>query len=89
MGKGKASPSNIDIYLRLRPVDRDSRNIDFDPIENTIQFHHNKDTQLGYVNNQRENYEFKFTGILGPDAKQDEVRNFRRKNELLLLPSIS
>lgn len=26
-----------------------------------------------YVNNQRELYEFKFNGILGPDSKQDEV----------------
>ena len=25
------------------------------------------------MNNQRENYEFKFNGVIGPDAKQDEV----------------
>ena len=27
----------------------------------------------GLVNNQREKYNFKFDGILGPEAKQDEV----------------
>ena len=27
----------------------------------------------GYVNNQREKYQFGFDGIIGPEAKQDEV----------------
>lgn len=29
--------------------------------------------QRSYVNNQRENYEFHFNGIIGMEAKQDEV----------------
>ena len=32
-----------------------------------------RDELSGYVNNQRENYEFKFNGVIGPDAQQDEV----------------
>ena len=27
----------------------------------------------GYVNNQREKYQFGFNGVIGPEAKQDEV----------------
>eukprot|EP00983_Pelagomonas_calceolata_P060705 1146490-Pelagomonas_calceolata.AAC.6 len=30
---------------------------------------------VGYVNNQRENYNFRFNGIIGPEAKQDEVND--------------
>lgn len=29
--------------------------------------------RCSYVNNQRETYEFKFNGVLGPDSKQEEV----------------
>ena len=32
-----------------------------------------RDDAAGYVNNQREKYAFRFDGVLGPDAKQDEV----------------
>ena len=45
----------------------------WDPIENTVAFELPKDVASGYVNNQRGRYEFKFTGILGPDSNQEEV----------------
>ncbi|CAG9461013.1 unnamed protein product [Pedinophyceae sp. YPF-701] len=73
MVKGKESPSNIEIYLRLRPVPRPSPNLTWDPIESTVLFQAPKDAGMGYVNNQREAQEYKFNGILGPDSKQDEV----------------
>jgi len=73
MVKSKAKNSHIDIYLRLRP-NNTSRNIAWDPIESTIEFQNPSDGQIGFVNNQRNAYEFKFNGILGPEAKQDEVR---------------
>jgi hypothetical protein len=41
--------------------------------DNLVNFDIPRDELAGYVNNQRENYEFKFNGVIGPDAKQDEV----------------
>lgn len=65
--------SNIDIFLRIKPVQRPSQKLSWDPNEGLIQFNMPRDVSQGYVNNQRENYEFRFNGILTPDAKQDEV----------------
>lgn len=41
--------------------------------EGVCNFDIPRDEVSGYINNQRENYEFKFNGVIGPDAKQDEV----------------
>ena len=41
--------------------------------ENVCHFDVPRDDAAGYVNNQREKYAFRFDGVLGPDAKQDEV----------------
>lgn len=35
--------------------------------------HRQHELPCRYVNNQREHYEFRFNGILGSEAKQDEV----------------
>ena len=45
--------------------------------ENLIEFNIPREEAAGYVNNQREHYEFRFNGIIGADAKQDEVRRCR------------
>lgn len=44
-----------------------------DPSENKVEFNIPRDANQGYVNNQRENYNFRFNGVIGPEAKQDEV----------------
>lgn len=38
-----------------------------------VDFNIPRASDAGYVNNQREHYEYKFNGIIPPDAKQDEV----------------
>ncbi|GFH07887.1 kinesin-like protein, partial [Haematococcus lacustris] len=45
-----------------------------------------RDAAAGYVNNQREQYEFRFNGIIGPEAKQDEV--FERVARNVVMGSI-
>uniref|UniRef100_A0A7R9YQE6 Kinesin-like protein n=1 Tax=Chlamydomonas euryale TaxID=1486919 RepID=A0A7R9YQE6_9CHLO len=65
--------SNIDIFLRVRPVKRPSERLCVDTEENRVEFKTPRDSTQGYVNNQRENYEFRFNGILTAEAKQDEV----------------
>lgn len=66
--------SNIDIFVRVRPVPKASTRLQVDQIENKVEFNLPRDAAQGYVNNQREHYEFRFNGVIGPDAKQDEVR---------------
>jgi len=41
--------------------------------ENKVEFHIPKDVTQGYVNNQKEDYTFKFNHLLGMEAKQEEV----------------
>lgn len=72
-GGGGGDNSNIDIFLRVRPVKSPSNRLIVDQTENRVEFNIPRDARDGYVNNQRENYEFRFNGIIGPEAKQDEV----------------
>jgi len=73
MGRGKATSSSIEIYLRLRPVARPAPYVELEPEEAKIDFHLPRDIAAGLVNNQREHYEFHFNGLIGMEAKQDEV----------------
>lgn len=65
--------SNIDIYLRVKPVAKPSSQVVLDQAENKLEFNIPREASAGFVNNQREHYEFRFNGLLLPDAKQDEV----------------
>lgn len=72
--------TNIDIYLRIKPDDpksgrRASERVVVDNSENKLEFVIPRNEAQGYVNNQREHYEFRFNGILSQDAKQDEVKH--------------
>lgn len=71
MSKGESS--NIDIFVRIKPVDRPSSRLLVDSSEGRVEFNLPRDAAAGFVNNQREHYEFRFNGILEPAAKQDEV----------------
>lgn len=70
---GKGENSNIDIFLRVRPVSKPSSRLAVDTQESKVEFSIPRDAAAGLVNNQREHYEFRFNGILTQEAKQDEV----------------
>ena len=74
MSKSAPMNTNIDIFLRVKPDKRASPNILIDSSENKLDFQIPRDVSQGLVNNQREHYEFRFNGILSPEAKQDEVQ---------------
>jgi hypothetical protein len=67
------NPSNIDIFLRVRPVPTPSQRLQLDQTESKVEFNIPRDVSAGYVNNQREHHEFRFNEVIGPEAKQDEV----------------
>ncbi len=63
----------IQIFLRIRPTKRPSGYLtldDADPSKLAFKVPRNEDV---IVNNTRTDYRFKFNGILGPDARQEEV----------------
>ena len=70
---GAKTKSNIDIFLRCRPVAANSSHFVADAPNGLARFQIPKDKSQGDVNNQREQYEFKFSGIIEENAKQDEV----------------
>ena len=72
-GKRGGSSKNIDIFLRCRPVPRQSENFTYDLQDGSTSIEIPHEASSGYINNKRENYDFKFNGIFGPEAKQDEV----------------
>ncbi|MEW5312344.1 MAG: hypothetical protein WDW38_003985 [Sanguina aurantia] len=75
--------SNIDIYLRVKPVSKPSSQVVLDQAESKLEFNIPREVSAGYVNNQREHYEFRFNGLLLPDAKQDEVFERVARNVVL------
>lgn len=70
MAQGK---EGIQIYLRVRPTGKPTDKLSIDEIDNAAEFNIPRSQLSGYVNNARENYKFKFTGIVGMQAKQEEV----------------
>ena len=80
----------IDIFLRVRPVKRPSNFVNFLD-EEKIEFNIPRELNEGqFVNNQKENYRFKFNGILHQDANQEEVfERIARKNILASLDCIN
>jgi hypothetical protein len=43
------------------------------PEANKVEIYIPKDEVKGYVNNQKESFEFEFDGVKGMDAKQEEI----------------
>lgn len=74
---GSNNAANVDIYVRIRPVAKPSSRLVAEQSENKVEFNIPHQAAHGYVNNQRENYSFRFNGVIGPEAKQDEVRGAR------------
>ena len=80
--------SNIETYLRLKPLIDDNENNIIDNkrfkskminyeidnnIKNRIFIHTPEEIRQGYINNMRKSYEFKFSGIFEPKTTQEEV----------------
>ena len=80
--------SNIETYLRLKPLIDDNENNIIDNkrfkskminyeidnnIKNRIFIHTPEELRQGYINNMRKSYEFKFSGIFEPKTTQEEV----------------
>eukprot|EP00899_Mesostigma_viride_P007228 jgi/Mesvir1/16506/Mv10060-RA.1 len=65
--------ASIEIFLRVKPVKKPSPRFEFDPAEGTVEFNLPKEIAQGLVNNQKEHYSFKFNGVFGMEAKQDEI----------------
>ena len=80
--------SNIETYLRLKPLleENDNKTNDNKKIKNKminyeiesnqknkIFIHIPEELHQGYINNMRKSYEFKFTGIFEPKTTQEQI----------------
>lgn len=73
MGKSDDENSAIDIYLRVRPVERPSDKLKLDGREKKAEFLLPREEQNGLASSGREHHEYRFTDVFQEDAKQDEV----------------
>ncbi|KAK9868874.1 hypothetical protein WJX84_006396 [Apatococcus fuscideae] len=78
-----AHSSSIGIFLRVKPVTRPSLGLSVNDTDHQIHFNLPRALSLGPVNNQRENYQFSFNGVLTADAKQEEVFERVARNVVL------
>ena len=79
--------SNIETYLRLKPLLEESDNnindnkkipkmINYEidnSQKNKIFIHIPEELRQGYINNMRKSYEFKFTGIFESTTTQEQI----------------
>jgi len=73
----------IKIFARIKPTKRPSKFLELDPDAQAIKFNIPRDTANGIlVNNSRTTYNFKFDGIFGMDATQDDIFNVVAKNQV-------
>ena len=61
------------MYLRVRPTKKVSRGLVLNEDSNNVEVHVAKRHSKDYVNNQREDYTFKFDTILNMQARQEQV----------------
>ena len=93
--------SNIETYLRLKPLleDNDNNTNDNKKIKskminyeiesnqrNKIFIHIPEELRHGYINNMKKSYEFKFTGIFEPKTTQEQI--FAKLGEKVINNSI-
>ncbi|KAK9794064.1 hypothetical protein WJX73_003057 [Symbiochloris irregularis] len=64
---------NIRIYLRLRPVARQSQLVQVLDDDRRVEITVAKDAATGIVNNQQERFIFQFNGVFVDSATQDQV----------------
>ena len=73
LSKSNAVSTSVSIFIRVRPVPYPSDRFEFDPAEGRVSIAVPRDPSAGYVNHRTEHHPFNFNGIIGPEAKQDEV----------------
>lgn len=64
---------HIRIFLRIRPTERPTRGLSISEDNSTLDIHIRKREARDYVNNQKEDYAFRFDEILPMKTKQEEV----------------
>ncbi|OQR92281.1 kinesin-like protein KIF6 [Achlya hypogyna] len=67
------SDNNIKIFLRIKPTKKASGFFSWEEDLNAMEYNIPKDVASGLINNSRTNYKFKFDGLIGMTAKQEEV----------------
>ncbi|EQC32016.1 hypothetical protein SDRG_10215 [Saprolegnia diclina VS20] len=65
--------NNIKIFLRIKPSKKASGFFTWEEESNGMEYNIPKDVASGLINNSRTNYKFKFDGLIGMTAKQEEV----------------
>ena len=65
--------NHIKIFLRVRPSKKPSRGLKLDEENKNIEVHVYRKESKDYVNNQKEDYTYKFDDILNMQAKQEQV----------------
>jgi len=66
--------STIKVYGRLKPSKKLAHSqFNIDTVNKAVTFFVPKDLSAGYINNKKETYEFKFTGLFDQSAKQEEI----------------
>ncbi|KDO28873.1 hypothetical protein SPRG_05744 [Saprolegnia parasitica CBS 223.65] len=65
--------NNIKIFLRIKPSKKASGFFTWEEDTNGMEYNIPKDVASGLINNSRTNYKFKFDGLIGMTAKQEEV----------------
>lgn len=65
--------NHIKIFLRVRPTKKPSRNMKLNEEVNSVDVHVIKNASKDYVNNQKEDYTFKFDATLNMQTKQETV----------------
>ena len=65
--------AQIQVFARMRPSKRVSRNYAIDDTRGAIEFTIARDASLGYINNQREAYEYSFSGVFDTQTTQADM----------------
>jgi kinesin family protein 6/9 len=68
-----SSSASIQIFLRVRPTKKPYPGIVLDEDEGKLDVHVHRREVRDVVNNQREDYAFKFNGMMGMQTKQPQV----------------
>ena len=76
------SGDTIQIYCRVRPSQSPTPNLNClaTSDESRVQFNIPRDSSDGYINNQREFFDFRFDGVFAHEAKQNEIFDVVAKN---------
>jgi kinesin family protein 6/9 len=72
-GSGALRDSSIKVFARVRPTKNDAQLYAADPVTGEVVFTVPRSLASGFINNQRERYEFRFNGLFDQAATQEDV----------------